>query len=126
MQTLTLGECRVAFDGATITCLCKLSSFCAASSEIWADANNLDKLTKLTCLDLTRSTWREVSPRTGRPSPRLLRPFAPFTGWPELQLFKAAGCNLFHSSTKLDLPGVQDIQVSFIVRKVVNNRLHVC
>ena len=126
MQTLTLKECRVAFDGNTITCLCKLSSFSAASSEIWAGVNNLEQLTKLTCLDLARSTWRRLNARTGRPSPLLLQPFASFTGWPELKVFKAAGCNLFHPSTKLDLPGVQDIQVGFIVPKLVSTRLHLC
>ena len=102
----------MAFDGDTITCLCKLSSFSAAFSEIWADVNKLDQLTKLTSLDLAKSTWRGLNARTGLPSPDLVRPFASFTGWPELKVFKAAGCNLFGPSTKLDLPGVQQIQVS--------------
>ena len=123
MQTLTLEECRVSFVGSSLTCLCNLTSFSAPCSKIWADINKFDKLTKLTCLDLTRSTWHRLS--ADRLSPRLLQPFTSFTGWSELQLFKVAGCNLFHPSTKLDLPRVQDIQVGFIVPKLVNNRLHV-
>ena len=104
LEILTIEECRVTFVGSSITCLGNLTSF--------SDVNNLDKLTKLTCLDLTKSIWLGLSPRTGNPSPLVSRPFASFTGWPDLKVLKAAGCNLFHPSTKLDLPGVQTLQVS--------------
>ena len=122
IQSLQLKECRVAFIGGSITCLCTLKSFSADSSRIWADVSNLDKLTKLTCLDLARSTWHES--RNGRPFPDPSGPFASFAGWPELKVLKIADCNLFCPSTQLDLPGVQEVHVDWVVPKLVDIRLH--
>ena len=127
IQTLRLETCKVAFVGAGITCLCNLTSFSTFFSSVGADINNLDKLTKLTCLDLARSTWYELTALTFRTShhhPPPAGAFASFTGWPELKVLKIAGCNLFRPSTQLDLPGVQEIQVSWVVPKLVNIRLH--
>ena len=126
IQSLRLEECEVAFVGGSITCLCKLTSLSTATSRVWADIHNLDKLTKLTCLDLTKSSWHELSAHTFKPFPAPSGPFASFTGWPELKVLKTVGCNLFHPSTKLDLPGVQEIQLSWVVPKLVNIRLHLC
>ena len=124
IPTLRLEECSVAFAEGGITCLCKLTSFSAASSNIWADIDNLDKLTKLTCLDLAKTIWHELCPRTGKPLPDISGPFASFAGWPELKLLKITNCNLFCPSTQLDLPGVQEVQAGWIVPELVNIRLH--
>ena len=125
IQTLRLEECRVAFVGGGITCLCNLTSFSTASSWIWADIHNLDKLTKLTCLDLTGSLWYELTAYTFTRPPRLpAKSLASFTAWPELKALKAISCSLFHPSTKLDLPGVQEVQMGWVVPKLVNIRLH--
>ena len=125
IQTLRLEECRVAFVGGGITCLCNLTSFSTASSWIWADIDNLDKLTKLTCLDLTGSLWYELTANTfTRPFPIPAKSLASFTAWPELKALKAISCSLFHPSTKLDLPGVQEVQMGWVVPKLVNIRLH--
>ena len=124
IQTLRLEECSAAFVGGGITCLCNLTSFSTPSSSVWADINNLDKLTKLTCLDIARSTWRELCPRTGEPLPDLSGAFASFTGWPELKVLKIANCNLFCPSTQLNLPGVQEVHVNWVVPKLADIRLH--
>ena len=75
LEILTIEECRVTFVGSSITCLGNLTSFSAASSRIWADVNNLDKLTKLTCLDLTKSIWLGLNPLHWRTFPTLLKTF---------------------------------------------------
>ena len=125
IQTLRLEDCRVAFVGGGITCLCNLTSFSTASSWIWADIHNLDKLTKLTCLDLTGSLWYELTANTFTgPFPIPAKSLASFTAWPELKALKAISCSLFHPSTKLDLPGVQEVQLGWVVPKLVNIRLH--
>ena len=124
IQSLRLQECRVAFVGDGITCLCRLRSFSTTSSEVWADINNLDKLTKLTCLDLANSLWHELGAHTDMFSLVPSGPLASFTAWPELKVLKTVGCNLFHPSTQLDLPGVQEIQVRQVVPQLVNVRLH--
>ena len=133
IHTLRLEEWQVAFFGDGITCLCRLTSLSTAFSHIWADINNLDKLTKLTCLDLAGSTWHELSTELRYENPLMVEllpdpagPFASFTAWPELKVLKTGGCNLFCPSTKLDLPGVQQIQVHQVVPQLVNVRLHLC
>ena len=41
-----------------------------------------------------------------------------------MKVLKIAGCNLFRPSTQLDLPGVQEVHVNWIVPKLVDIRLH--
>lgn len=98
LTNLELNNMLIEFQTELIR-LQNVQSLSLEDSELYAFPTQLQELTLLTCLNLSRSHWDSAQ-------------LTAFKAWPLLRVLKLDNCNLFGATTKVEAPRVQDLQVS--------------
>ncbi len=130
LTCLKLTSAYLVLDKGSLTCFTRLRSPSFEQSEIHSavdNAANLTWLSRLTSLNLAKSTWFDLKRSAAGNVDDLPYPaaFTSFHGWPGLEVLKINGCNLFGPLTALHISEVQDLQVCHHNHVIGINRVRV-